>query len=64
MPSVEINDTENNRTLRHVGLGLTEPEARELRDTLDTLLLDPQERHEHVASADFQHELTIWIVRA
>jgi hypothetical protein len=60
---MEINDTENNLTLRHVGLGLTEPEATELRDTLDTLLRDPGERHEHVASADFQTELTIWLVR-
>jgi hypothetical protein len=60
---MQIDDTQNNRTLRHVGLGLTENEARELRDTLDTLLGDPGERHEHVSAADFQSELTIWLVR-
>ncbi|MEJ7569383.1 MAG: hypothetical protein WKF41_14090 [Gaiellaceae bacterium] len=60
---MQINDTENERRLKHVGLGLTEAEARELRDTLDTLLLDPGDRHEHVASTDFQNELTIWLVR-
>ncbi len=60
---MEINDTENNRKLSHVGLGLTEGEARDLRDTLDTLLADPGERHEHVASIDFQTELTIWLAR-
>jgi hypothetical protein len=61
---MQIDDTANNRELRHVGLGLTETEARELRDTLDTLLEDPNERHEHVASSDFQRELTVWLVRA
>ena len=59
---MRIDDTENKRVLRHVGIGLTESEARELRDTLDALLGDPGERHEHVASADFQQELTIWLV--
>jgi hypothetical protein len=50
---MQIDDTENKRVLRHVGIGLTESEARELRDTLDALLGAPDERHEHVASADF-----------
>jgi hypothetical protein len=35
---VQIDDTANRRSLRHVGLGLTEAEARELRDTLDPSL--------------------------
>jgi hypothetical protein len=61
---MKIDDTRNNRELSHVGLGLTEMEARELRDTLDTLLADPGERHEHVSSSDFQRELTVWLVRS
>jgi hypothetical protein len=63
MGRMEIHDTERNQALRHVGLGLTEAEARELRDTLDTLLADPGERQEHVASIDFQSEVTIWLKR-
>jgi hypothetical protein len=39
-------------------------EARELRDTLDTLLDDPGERHEHVSSSDAQRELTVWSCEA
>ena len=43
-------------------LQLTEAEARELRDSLTHLLTDPPgERHEHVASADFQVEVTVWL---
>jgi hypothetical protein len=61
---MQIDDTANNQELQHVGLGLTETEARELRDTLDTLLGDLNERHEHVGSSDSQHGLTIWLVRA
>jgi hypothetical protein len=62
--SMHIDDTANSRELHHVGLGLTEAEARELHDTLQTLLDDPSERHEHVSSSDYQRELTIWLVRA
>jgi hypothetical protein len=55
--------TQQRPGVRHLGLGLTETEAREVRLSLDALLLDPRKRHEHVASADFQHEPTIWLVR-
>jgi hypothetical protein len=50
---MRIDDVKGSRQLSHVGLGLTEVEARELRDTLDLLLSDPIERHEHVSSADY-----------
>jgi len=60
---MRIDDVVNQRDLRHVGLGLTESEAVELRDALDTLLDDPEPRHEHVSSADYERELTVWIVR-
>ena len=60
---MQIDDTANNRELKHVGLGLTEAEASELRDTLATLLENSDERHEHVSSSDFNRELTVWIVR-
>lgn len=60
---MRIDDTANDRELTHVGLGLTAAEARELRDTLEILLADPGERHEHVSSADHGHELTVWLLR-
>jgi ATP-dependent DNA ligase len=58
---VRIEEVPAGRRLAHVGLGLTEAEAAELRDTLDTLLGDRAGRHEHVSSADFQTGLTVWI---
>jgi hypothetical protein len=60
---MKIDDVVNKHELRHVGLGLTEAEAMELRDTLEALLGDPKPRHEHVSSADFDRELTVWLVR-
>jgi hypothetical protein len=62
---MEIDDTRGNRKLHHVGLGLTEAEARELRDSIDGLLSDPaMDRHEHVSSTDFQSEITVWLIRS
>lgn len=60
---MRIDDVNESRQLAHVGLGLTEAEASELRDTLNLLLRDPAERHEHVSGADYQTELTVWIQR-
>ena len=60
---MQIDDTAHDRELNHLGLGLTEAEASELRDTLTTLLEDSGERHEHVSSSDFSRELTVWLVR-
>ena len=57
-----IDDVENNRRLPHVGLGLTRTEAMELRHVLDDLLIADPGRHEHVASDDYQTEVTVWIV--
>lgn len=56
-----IDDTSGGRRLSHVGLGLTRAEAEELRDVLDVLLGEEPGRHEHVSSADYQRELTLWI---
>jgi hypothetical protein len=50
---MQITGTDT-RVLNRVGLGLTETEARELRDTLTTLLEDSGNRHEHVSSSDYQ----------
>lgn len=59
---MEIHDPNNERYLSLVGIRLTNEEARELRDSLDALLENPfPGRHEHVASADFQVEMSIWI---
>ena len=59
---MEIHDPDNERHLSLVGLRLTRGEARELRDALDALLEKPfSGRHEHVSSADFQVEMSVWI---
>ena len=51
------------QTLDNVGIGLTQEEAEELRDKLEILIADAASRHEHVSSADYQTELTVWIER-
>jgi hypothetical protein len=56
---MQIDDTANVATSQHIDLGLTEAEARELRDALETLLSESADRHEHVSSADSQQELTV-----
>ena len=58
---MKIEDLESKRPVHLLSLCLTTAEARELRDDLTTLLSDARERHEHIASADFQTELTVWI---
>lgn len=60
---MQIDDVAGSRQLAHIGLGLTTAEAKELRDTLDLLLQDSLDTHEHVSSGDYQTELTVWIQR-
>ena len=60
---MRIDDILAERDLQQVGIGLTEAEALELRDTLNVLLEDSGPRHEHVSSSDYSRELTVWIVR-
>lgn len=60
---IEFDDVNATRQITHVRLALTESEARELRDTLEILLSDPGDRHEHVSNQDYQTELTLWIDR-
>ncbi len=59
---MRIDDVNEGRQLAHVGLQLTVAEARELRDSLDLLLGEGGvARHEHVSSADYQTEVTVWL---
>ncbi len=58
---MRLEDIESEKELHAVGVALTLREAEELRDKLRLLLEDPDNRHEHVSSDDFQTELTIWI---
>jgi hypothetical protein len=59
---MQIDDLRSSTSLSSVGLGLTTLEARELRDSLDELLASPAGRHEHISSADYQTEVTVWII--
>lgn len=58
---MRIQDLESKQPLHLLGLCLTRAEAQELRDDLDALLSGDEGRHEHVPSADYQTELTVWI---
>lgn len=58
---MRIEDLEAKKQVNLIELCLTRSEAQELRDDLDTLLTDGGDRHEHVSSADYQTELTVWI---
>ncbi|WP_052666454.1 hypothetical protein [Nitriliruptor alkaliphilus] len=58
---MRLEDVERETALQAVGIALTRREAEELRDKLRLLLEDPENRHEHVSSDDFQTELTVWI---
>lgn len=58
---MRIEDVEESRLLQHVGLQLTRTEITELRDSLALLLAGPPERYEHVSSADYQTEITVWL---
>lgn len=58
---MRIEDLESKKRLNILGLCLTRAEAMDLRDVLSTLLGADKDRHEHVASVDYQTELTIWI---
>lgn len=58
---MRIDDVNENRRLQHVGLRLTVSEAEELRDSLVLLLTGARDRHEHVSSADYQTEITVWL---
>lgn len=58
---MRIKDLEAKKQVNLIELCLTRAEAQELRDDLDTLLADAGNRHEHVSSADYETELTVWI---
>lgn len=58
---MRIEDAANGQSIAAAGLQLTPDEARELVDSLTALLASPPGRHEHVASADYRTELTVWI---
>lgn len=60
---MRIEDVASGTSIAAAGLELTEDEARELADSLTALLASPPGRHEHVSSADYGTELTIWLAR-
>jgi hypothetical protein len=59
---MRIEDASTGQALAAVGLELTADEARELMDSLAAVLASPAgQRHEHVPSADYQTEVTVWL---
>lgn len=61
---MRIEDADTGRLIATAGLELTVDEASELVDSLTALLASPPGRHEHVSSADYQTELTVWLTGA
>lgn len=61
---MELSDLRANTKLQQVGLKLTMSEARELRDGLDQLIVEGESYHFHLASADYQVELSVALLEA
>ena len=56
---MRILDHGTNGSLNAVTIFLTRSEAEELQDSLNTLLQDQSDHHEHVNSLDFKKELIV-----
>ncbi len=56
-----LKDFDTGASLHSVGIALTRSEAKELRSSLDDILGSEAGRHEHVSSADYQTEVTVWL---
>ncbi len=53
---MRIDDVSEIRELHHVGLGLAESEAEQLRDALEALRADPNPRRAHLSSVEYDRE--------
>jgi hypothetical protein len=59
---LKIRDSRSQGELSAIELSLTPTEAAELRDALEDLLESQSStRHEHVSSADYLTELTVYV---
>jgi hypothetical protein len=58
---MRILDEDGDKVIDRVTLYLLMTEAREFRDSLNALISNPIERHEHISSADFNREITVCI---
>jgi hypothetical protein len=58
---VRILDENTDRSVNAVIIYLTKSEASEMRDSLEQILANPIDRHEHISSSDYTKEVTICI---
>ncbi len=58
---MRLLDQETDNKLNQVTIFLTKSEAKEMIDSLQELISNPGENHQHVSSEDFQKEITICI---
>ena len=58
---MRILDEDTDRSITTIVLYLERSEAEELRDSLNLLLEDSSQRHEHVSSEDNRREVTVCI---
>lgn len=55
-----LKDKKNNE-LSTVTIVLLRDEAQELMDSLNSMLTRAESSHEHIASADFKKEITVYV---
>jgi hypothetical protein len=58
---MRLLNQDDDRTVQRLLLLLTQPEAVELKDSLELLLANSAGRHEHISSEDYKKEITIAI---
>ena len=54
-------DSDSDKSLNEVFIYLTKPEAKELVDSLESLLASPSGNHNHISSEDYKKEMTICV---
>ena len=58
---MKIFNPRGNEVLKEVTLFLTQSEASEMRDALESLLDDPSAHHNHISNEDYSSEVTVAI---
>jgi hypothetical protein len=61
MRIMKILNEDENTSLDRVTIYLSLDEAKEMRDSLESLISNPIGRHEHIPDKDFNKEITVCI---
>jgi hypothetical protein len=58
---MRLLNQDNDKPLDRLTIYLTQSEAKEMLDSIQTLIKGPEGNHSHIPSEDFQKEITICI---